>query len=219
MPPQELVEDDEEDIDEAELNLDKVEEEMAADYSDEEEDEIMHIDEFSAIMNAGGNNIGTNSGGGIGTWPTGSTLPQRPEEILQSNTDAEAWNLEVERVAPQLKVLSQFLRLLFFLLLSLYEFHYCISSIQFQVTVKVDSRDWRSHLEQMHTYRDGIEQALESTKSQLDKLHTDVSRTLEKISSREKYLNSQLEAPLADLRQLQDNLAATKEQYRQVNQK
>ena len=68
----------------------------------------------------------------------------------------------------------------------------------------------------MHTHRDGIEQALESTKSQLDKLHTDVSRTLEKISSREKYLNSQLEAPLLDLRQLQDNLAATKEQYRQV---
>ena len=48
MPPQELAEDDEEDIDEAELNLDKVEEEMAADYSDEEEDEILHIDEFSA---------------------------------------------------------------------------------------------------------------------------------------------------------------------------
>ena len=135
MPPQELVEDDEEDIDEAELNLDKVEEEMAADYSDEEEDEIMHIDEFSAIMNAGGNNIGTNSGGGIGTWPTGSTLPQRPEEILQSNTDAEAWNLEVERGAPQLKVLIQFLPLHLFLLthysiLSSYEFHYCISSIQ-----------------------------------------------------------------------------------------
>ena len=71
----------------------------------------------------------------------------------------------------------------------------------------------------MHAYRDGIEQALESTKSQLDKLHSDVSRTLEKISSREKYLNSQLEAPLSDLRQLQDNLAATKEQYRQVTYK
>ncbi len=28
----------------------------------------------------------------------------KPEQILQSNTDAEAWNLEVERVAPQLKV-------------------------------------------------------------------------------------------------------------------
>ena len=104
MPPQELAEDDEEDIDEAELNLDKVEEEMAADYSDEEEDEILHIDEFSAILNAGGNAITTNSSSGVGAWPNGATLPQRPDEILQSNTDVEAWNLEVERVAPQLKV-------------------------------------------------------------------------------------------------------------------
>ena len=219
MPPQELIEDDEEDIDEAELNLDKVEEEMAADYSDEEEDEILHIDEFSAIMNAGGNNIGTSSGGGIGTWPTGSTLPQRPEEILQSTTDSEAWNLEVERVAPQLKVIYKRMyacEIIYFC--SSFPIPLNLNNISFQpqVTVKVDARDWRSHLEQMHTYRDGIEQALESTKSQLDKLHTDVSRTLEKISSREKYLNSQLEAPLADLRQLQDNLAATKEQYRQV---
>ena len=69
MPPQELAEDDDEDIDEAELNLDKVEEEMAADYSDEEEDEILHIDEFSAILNAGGNAITTNSSSGVGAWP------------------------------------------------------------------------------------------------------------------------------------------------------
>ena len=84
------------------------------------------------------------------------------------------------------------------------------------MTVKHDSRDWRSHLEQMHTYRDGIESSLDSTKTQLDKLHTDIARTLEKIASREKYLNNQLEGPLSDLRQLQDKLAATKEQYRQV---
>ena len=68
----------------------------------------------------------------------------------------------------------------------------------------------------MHTYRDGIESSLDSTKTQLDKLHTDIARTLEKIASREKYLNNQLEGPLSDLRQLQDKLAATKEQYRQV---
>jgi estrogen-related receptor beta like 1 len=42
-------------------------------------------------------------------------------------------------------------------------------------------------------------------------------RTLEKIGSREKYLNSQLEAPLVDFRQLTDTLAATKEQYKQVS--
>ncbi len=44
----------------------------------------------------------------------------KPSEILASTTDAEAWNLEVERVAPHLKV-----------------------------TVRVDGRDWRSHLEQV----------------------------------------------------------------------
>ncbi len=106
--------------------------------------------------------------------------------LTQSNTDAEEWKLEVERVAPQLKV-----------------------------TVRVDNRDWRTHLEQMHTYRSGIEEALVTTRVHLDKLHGDIARTLEKISSREKYLNSQLEAPLAELRTLSDSLAAAKEQYRQ----
>lgn len=81
----------------------------------------------------------------------------------------------------------------------------------------MDNRDWRSHLEQMHSYRNGIDEALTTTKSHLDKLHTDIGRTLEKISSREKYINSQLEAPLSDYRKLTDTLAATKEQYKQVS--
>ena len=100
-----------------------------------------------------------------------ATSSQRPEEILQSTTDAEEWRMEVEKVAPQLKV-----------------------------TVRVDNRDWRTHLEQMHSYRTGIEEALTTTKVQLDKLHADIARTLEKIASREKYLNSQLEGGLLTLR-------------------
>ena len=48
----------------------------------------------------------------------------RPEEILSSTTDHELWRLEVERVAPSLKI-----------------------------TVKSEARDWRAHLEQMHQYR------------------------------------------------------------------
>ena len=92
-------------MDDSELNLDKVEEEMAADYSDEEEDEILHIDDLQAVLP--GN--------------TAEALEMaKPSEILPSTTDSEAWNLEVERVAPKLKV-----------------------------TVRVDGRDWRSHLEQV----------------------------------------------------------------------
>ena len=105
MPPTETAAEDDEEVDEAELNLDKVEEEMAADYSDEEEDEILHIDDLQAIL-------------------PGHHLADlelaKPSEILASTTDSEAWNLEVEKVAPKLKV-----------------------------TVRVDGRDWRSHLEQV----------------------------------------------------------------------
>ena len=70
---------------------------------------------------------------------------------------------------------------------------------------------------QMHSHRQGIEEALTTTKGQLEKLHTDIGRTLEKISSREKYLNNQLEAPLADFKRLSDNLAAAREQYKSVS--
>jgi hypothetical protein len=75
----------------------------------QEEDEILHIDELSNALK-----------GPAGLALSGSGMPQRPEEILQSTTDQEEWNLEVERVAPQLKV-----------------------------TVRVDARDWRTHLEQV----------------------------------------------------------------------
>ena len=42
--------------------------------------------------------------GGLTGGSSNTTLPQKPDEILVSTTDAEAWNLEVERVAPHLKV-------------------------------------------------------------------------------------------------------------------
>ncbi len=98
-PPVETGEDDGPVEDEAELNLDKVEEEMAADYSDEEDDDdILHINELTAVGASGG------GGSSAASATAAAAMVQRPEEILQSNTDAEEWKLEVERVAPQLKV-------------------------------------------------------------------------------------------------------------------
>ena len=107
---------------------------------------------------------------------------------MESNTDSEMWRLEVERVAPGLKI-----------------------------TVKTDSRDWRSHLDQMHQYRAGIDESLTTTKTSLDKLQADISKTLEKITSREKYLNSQLESQLSEYRQLSQANSQYREQYKQVS--
>ena len=66
-----------------------------------------------------------------------------------------------------------------------------------------DARDWRAHLDQMQKHRSGIDEALATTKGQLDKLQSDISHVLEKIGSREKYLNSQLEPLLVQYRALQ----------------
>ncbi|KFP41344.1 Intraflagellar transport protein 57, partial [Chlamydotis macqueenii] len=110
----------------------------------------------------------------------------KQEEILQSTTDAAEWNLEVERVLPQLKV-----------------------------TVRTDNKDWRIHVDQMHQHKDGIESSLKETRGYLDKLHNEISRTLEKINSREKYINNQLEHLVQEYRSAQALLSEAKEKYQE----
>jgi len=65
--------------------------------------------------------------------------------------------------------------------------------------------------------RTGIEDSLVSTKNHLDQLQAEIAKTLEKISSREKYVNSQLEPQLNEYRQLSQAMAQAKEQYKQVS--
>ncbi len=55
---------------------------------------------------------------------------------------------------------------------------------------------------------------MRETKSYLEKLYDEISKTLEKIASREKYINSQLEDPMQTLRNYQDKLAEIKETYK-----
>lgn len=168
----EVEEEDDEMEDESELLLEKVEEEMAAEVSDEEDENLLHIDDLHNMRVR--NKTFTDS--------------QKPDDILESTTNIDGWKLELERVLPQLKV-----------------------------TIKTDAQDWRAHLEQMQRHRSGIDEALTTTKGQLDKLHSDIELTLEKISSREKFLNSQLEPLLVQYRALQDEFARISEQYREVS--
>jgi len=70
----------------------------------------------------------------------------------------------------------------------------------------IDSRDWRAHLEQMKQLRTNIAADLSGTKANLNKIYTDIGNTLDKIKTRETYLNKQLEPPLIEYRSLQVNL-------------
>lgn len=44
----------------------------------------------------------------------------------------------------------------------------------------------------MHAHSDGISTTLTETQGYLDKLHQEITKTLEKIGSREKYINNQV---------------------------
>ncbi|XP_006813858.1 intraflagellar transport protein 57 homolog [Saccoglossus kowalevskii] len=170
--PEEEMEEESTMDDDAELTLNKVEEEMAEDYEDvEDEESFLDLEGLKNLKNK-----------------TISSESSKPQEIMESTTDAIDWKLEVERVMPSLKVM-----------------------------IRTDNKDWRTHVDQMHQHRDGIEQSLSQTKGHLDKLHSEISRTLEKINSREKYINNQLEHLLGEFRHMQDNSAEMKEQYRQAS--
>jgi hypothetical protein len=62
----------------------------------------------------------------------------------------------------------------------------------------------------MQQHQKGISSALNSTRSELESLHADISRALDKIGAREKYLNGQLEPNLADYRKLQASISNSK---------
>ncbi|XP_045906829.1 intraflagellar transport protein 57 homolog [Micropterus dolomieu] len=156
--------------DDAELTLSKVEEEMIEEPDDEEEN-VMDLEALK-----------------LRTTRTEVEPSSKPDEILESTIDAAEWNLEVERVLPQLKV-----------------------------TIRTDNKDWRIHVDQMHQHRDGIQSSLKEAKSFLDKLQEDIGKTLEKVSSREKYINNQLEHLIQEYRSAQAKLSQAKERYQQAS--
>ena len=78
-------------------------------------------------------------------------------------------------------------------------------------------QDWRDHVDQMHHYADAIQSCLKDTRGQLERLSDDISRTLEKITSRERYVNQELHYQLNGLKSAHDRRAERKETYRQAS--
>ncbi|KAL5271278.1 hypothetical protein ACHWQZ_G001799 [Mnemiopsis leidyi] len=74
-----------------------------------------------------------------------------------------------------------------------------------------DALEWKMEVERVMP---SLKVHLRSDKTQLDQMHQEITRTLEKITSREKYINSQMEGPIAEYRRLKDRLAEIEEKYR-----
>ena len=101
---------------------------------------------------------------------------QRLRNLRESNeptsvVDTGDWEMEVERVLPQLRI-----------------------------STRTDAKDWHSHLEQINHHRSSIEAAFNDSRGCLKRLQEELSRGLDKINSREKYINSQIDRVLTEYR-------------------
>ncbi|XP_061717100.1 intraflagellar transport protein 57 homolog [Cydia pomonella] len=102
--------------------------------------------------------------------------------------DWEAWKLELERVAPALRL-----------------------------KITADGRDWRARHAQMKTYRDELFNRFKTTGTQLNKLHGNISSAMDKIAARENILNEQFEPLVKEYGALLDELSKVTNEYKEVS--
>ena len=143
-------------------------------------------DEEEALLGADTQGEGADVAGGGADGLYSSNMDQDAEDraAIESRVPAAEWRMEVERVAPQLRV-----------------------------TVVQDSKDWRSHLEQAKQHHESIKKIVPSSMSMLRGVEAAARDAVEKVSQREKYINSQFDAACADYRQARDALSVVQERY------
>jgi len=110
-------------------------------------------------------------------------------QVLEANIDPKEWLLEVERVAPKLKI-----------------------------TMPNDAKEWRTHLSQTKGYKQVIDTEFPTTKAQLEKLSASLSSALERIRSKEAFINTQFDHRALDYRQQQEELTQVQGQYTELNE-
>ena len=104
---------------------------------------------------------------------------------IESAVDATEWKLELERVAPQLKVAS----------------------------AAADSKDWRAHLEQARKHRRRVAEAFPDARARLERVAEDAAGALAKIDQRERFVNDQLGPLAAEYKRERERMRETQERY------
>ncbi|KAM3966020.1 intraflagellar transport 57 [Aphomia sociella] len=118
----------------------------------------------------------------------GDTDEKEINNIANKVHDWESWKLELERVAPALRL-----------------------------KISADGRDWRARHSQMRTYKDELFERFKITEAQLNKLHSNISSVMDKISARENILNEQFEPLVREYGSLLDELNKVTNEYKEVS--
>ncbi|XP_059046745.1 intraflagellar transport protein 57 homolog [Achroia grisella] len=118
----------------------------------------------------------------------GNADEKETNDISTKMHDWEAWKLELERVAPALRL-----------------------------KISADGRDWRARHSQMRSYKDELFDRFKITETQLNKLYNNISSVMDKISARENILNEQFEPLVREYGSLLDELNKVTNEYKEVS--
>ncbi|KAL3146305.1 Intraflagellar transport protein 57 [Trebouxia sp. C0010 RCD-2024] len=150
--------------DDAEVTVNEIDDQIAAQSSDEEE-------LYASLGTREGQNFDNTGAETVG---------------VEAQVDPAEWRLEVERVAPRLKI-----------------------------TVASNARDWRSHLDEAHKHSQEISTVWPGVQTALGAVQTEVMSAMEKLSTRERFLNSQCEHLTAEYREAKEALSQMQEHFNQ----
>ncbi|KAJ7555109.1 hypothetical protein O6H91_05G023300 [Diphasiastrum complanatum] len=121
-------------------------------------------------------------------------MPNYDNDISKATSvvDPKQWQLELERVAPQLRA-----------------------------SVVADGNDWRARLEHALQLHGEMSQTLEANNEQLQRVETNIAFALEKLRNRENFINLQIEPlkqnkSLENVAALKDGISATANQLDKV---
>ena len=150
--------------------------EPATDDDDDEE-------ELAYVAGSGGSAL---AGGPSTPGADAAKTAEEMEETraIESAVDAAEWKLELERVAPQLRVAAA-----------------------------ADAKDWRSHLESAHKHQRQIARSFPGVKASLERVAADVASALDKIETRERFVNDQMEPLTAEYRRERERLDDAQARY------
>lgn len=116
------------------------------------------------------------------------TLPEdtrtQPLTTIEPHVQPEAWQLELERVQPQLR-----LQLL------------------------TDAKEWRTHIAQAKLHQQAVTERLPASTGSLEKIVAELTETVELVAKIEKKLNSQCERDISEYAAKQSDFAAKQEVY------
>jgi len=115
---------------------------------------------------------------------TGYADDKLESSMLESKVDPHQWRMELERVAPQLKVV-----------------------------LHTAAKEWRTHLDQAVSLEKQINEGMPKTQQTLSHISEEISEAVAKISSREKLVNQNCDILISEFQKVKQSLNRVEEQY------